>query len=797
MARNESRPQGAPRSNDRDSNRPGSRSPGHRGHRDEQPGKNRWSRDDRDRRQQSQQGGPQTGSRRPNWTPPEERKHDDRRGPAFRTRGGHQGGRDQQGDDRLHRGERPRGFDRTRDEHNGRGRYGAAPERRDDRAPRSFDRDDRPQRSFGDRDRRTDGRDDRAPRGFADRERRTDSRDGERRFDRDSRPQRDFGDRGRRDDRPQRSFGDRDGRPGGRDDRSGGRDDRAPRSFDRDSRPQRGFGDRDGRSGGRDDRAPRSFDRDSRPQRGFGDRDSRSGGRSDIRPDSRGGERRFDDRAPRSFDRDSRPQRGFGDRDGRSGGRSDSRPDSRGGERRFDRDSRPKREFERPQRDSTYYPSNDSKPFAPKEDVVLERLEAKATTAADVEGISFPDLGIGDSISGALTAMGAAAPFPIQAATIPDVLAGRDVLGRGRTGSGKTIAFGAPIVEMLMRNRPERREIGRPPRALILAPTRELAQQINHTVMALGRSVGVFTTVIVGGVRQESQVESLRRGVDIVIGTAGRIEDLVEQGRLNLGSVEIAVVDEADHMCELGFLEPVQRILRRTRPGSQKLLFSATLDAEVQTIVKEFLPKPAVHEVAGEEQSTSTIDHQVLVVDRFDKDAVLEQIVTNPGRIIVFTRTRAYAERLAEQFDDAGISAVSLHGDLTQARRNRSLEKLKRGKVDVLVATDVAARGIHIDDIALVVQADPPDEYKTYMHRSGRTGRAGNDGRVVTLIAPARRKRMQDLLHRAEIDAPMIPVRPGADLLDTLTMLATDEPDAPEAMATEAAATDAEATRAE
>ncbi|WP_052588666.1 DEAD/DEAH box helicase, partial [Agrococcus pavilionensis] len=479
-------------------------------------------------------------------------------------------------------------------------------------------------------------------------------------------------------------------------------------------------------------------------------------------------QRRFDDRAPRGerrFERDERPQRGFRERD------------ERGGDRRPERDERPRRSFDdRPQRrDSTYYPSTEAKPFAPKEDVVLDRLDATATVAADVEGVSFVDLGLGAGIAGALKSMGAPSPFPIQAATIPDVIAGKDVLGRGRTGSGKTIAFGAPIVEMLLRNRPERRELGRPPRALILAPTRELAQQINHTVMGLGRAVGIFTTVIVGGVKQDSQVESLRRGVDILIGTPGRIEDLVEQRKLNLGAVEIAVVDEADHMCELGFLEPVQRILRQTRPGSQKLLFSATLDAEVQTIVREFLPEPAVHEVAGEEQSTSTIDHQVLVVDRYDKDAVLEQIVTNPGRIIVFTRTRAYAERLTEQFSDAGIAAVSLHGDLTQAKRNRSLEKLKRGKVDVLVATDVAARGIHIDDVALVVQADPPDEYKTYLHRAGRTGRAGNAGRVVTVIAPARRKRTQQLLDRAEIEAPMIPAVPGDDLLDTLTAAPTAE----------------------
>ncbi|WP_051222473.1 DEAD/DEAH box helicase [Agrococcus lahaulensis] len=711
MAQNPSRPHGARRSDDRASARPGSRSPGHRGHRPAQDGdarpKRRWTSDDREHREQRSQG----ASRRPNWIPPEERKRDDRRGPVFRTRGGAQGGRDHQRDDRVHRGERPRGFDRARDEHQGRARFGAERderrgERRFDRDDRRFDRDDRPQQ-----------------RRFAD-------RGGDRRFDRD--------------DRPRRSFDERGG-------------DRRP---ERDDRPRRGF----------DDRAPRGerrFDRDERPQRGFRDRDERGG---DRRPEREDRPRRgFDDRAPRGerrFDRDERPQRGFRDRDDRAG------------DRRPQREERPRRSFDdRPQRrDSTYYPSTDAKPFAPKEDVVLDRLDATATSAADVEGVSFADLGLGAGIAGALKSMGAPSPFPIQAATIPDVIAGRDVLGRGRTGSGKTIAFGAPIVELLLRNRPERRELGRPPRALILAPTRELAQQINHTVMGLGRAVGIFTTVIVGGVKQDSQVESLRRGVDILIGTPGRIEDLVEQRKLNLGAVEIAVVDEADHMCELGFLEPVQRILRQTRPGSQKLLFSATLDAEVQTIVREFLPEPAVHEVAGEEQSTSTIDHQVLVVDRYDKDAVLEQIVANPGRIIVFTRTRAYAERLAEQFSDAGIAAVSLHGDLTQAKRNRSLEKLKRGKVDVLVATDVAARGIHIDDVALVVQADPPDEYKTYLHRAGRTGRAGNAGRVVTVIAPARRKRTQQLLDRAEIEAPMIPAVPGDDLLDTLTTAPTAEP---------------------
>ncbi len=767
MAPNDSRPQGARRPNDRDSSsRPGSRSKGHRGYRDEQPSKGRWSRDERDRRDGAQRG----DSRRPQWTPPEERSRD--RAPSFRTRGGAQGGRDHQRDDRLHRGERPRGFDRARDEQHGRGRSDERAPRRDDRGERRFDdraprRDDRGERHF---DQRGPRRDDRGERRFEDRAPRRDDR-SERRFD-DRAP--------RRDDRGERRFDDR--APRRFDDRAPRRfDDRAPRRDDRGPARDEGAARRDDRGERRfDDRAPRRYDRgerrfDDRAPRRFDDRaprrDDRGPARDERAPrrDDRG-ERRFDDRAPRRFD-DRAPRRDDRGpaRDDRAPRRDDRAPRSDERPRRDDRAPRSDRFDEQPRRDSTYYPSKDANPFEPKEDVVLERLEATSIRAEDVEGVSFTDLGLGAGIAGALKSMGAESPFPIQAATIPDVIAGRDVLGRGRTGSGKSIAFGAPIVEMLLRNRPERREIGRAPRALVLAPTRELAQQLNHTIMGLGRAVGVFTTVIVGGVKQDRQVEALRRGVDIVIGTPGRIEDLVEQRRLNLGAVEVAVVDEADHMCELGFLEPVQRILRRTKPGSQKLLFSATLDAEVQTIVKEFLPEPAVHEVAGEEQSTSTIDHQVLVTDRYDKDAVLEQIVRNPGRIVVFTRTRAYAERLTEQFDDAGVAAVSLHGDLTQAKRTRSLEKLRRGKVDVLVATDVAARGIHIDDVALVVQADPPDEYKTYLHRAGRTGRAGNDGRVVTVIAPARRKRTQQLLDRAEIEAPMIPVRPGDDLLDTLT----------------------------
>jgi superfamily II DNA/RNA helicase len=451
---------------------------------------------------------------------------------------------------------------------------------------------------------------------------------------------------------------------------------------------------------------------------------------------------------PSYGDRPARPERGGYDRSERSNS---------------DRPARPARSASDGGHSSNFYPDRDTKAhFAAGDDVVLERLEAIATTADEVVGVTFGDLGLGENIVRELASLGAAAPFPIQAATIPDVLAGRDVLGRGKTGSGKTIAFGAPLVEKLMENNGAKdRKMARKPRALILAPTRELALQIDRTIQPIARSVGLFTTQIYGGVPQYRQVSALQRGVDIIIGTAGRIEDLIEQGRLDLSEVIVTVLDEADYMCDLGFLEPVQRILRQTKKGGQKLLFSATLDKGVASLVKEFLTNPAVHEVAGEDQASSTIDHRVLVIEHRDKSAIIGQLVDRQGKTLIFSRTRAYAEQLADQLEDAGVKATSLHGDLNQARRTRNLQMLTSGRVNVLVATDVAARGIHVDDIDLVIQADAPDEYKTYLHRSGRTGRAGKSGTVVTLIPKQRRRRMDDLLERAEIEASFTNAAPG------------------------------------
>ncbi|WP_439693755.1 DEAD/DEAH box helicase [Curtobacterium sp. SP.BCo] len=569
------------------------------------------------------------------------------------------------------------------------------------------------------------------------------------------RPQRDDrgGRRFDRDDRAPRRF-DRDDRAPRRD------DDRAPRRFDRDDRAPRRDDDRAPRRFDRDDRAPRRFDRDDRAPRRDDDRAPRRFDRDDRAP------RRFDrdDRAPRRFDRDDRAPRRDDDRAPRRFDRDDRAP------RRFDRDDRAPRRFDRDDRDRT-----ERKPFVPADDVKLEKLQAEATVAADVEGVTFGDLGIGGNISRALQELGASSPFPIQAATIPDVLAGKDVLGRGRTGSGKTIAFGAPLVEKLMENGGgTKRKMGRAPRALILAPTRELALQIDRTVQPIARSVGLFTTQIYGGVPYGRQEGALQRGVDIIVGTPGRVQDLMNKGKLDLSEVVISVLDEADHMCDLGFLEPVQEILSATAEvtpagnRAQKLLFSATLDAQVASLVEEFLHEPSVHEVAGEDQASSTIDHRVLVVEQRQKDQLLEELVAGEGKTIVFARTRAYAERLADQFEDAGIRATSLHGDLNQSRRTRNLQLLTSGRVNVLVATDVAARGIHVDDVSLVVQADAPDDYKAYMHRSGRTGRAGKEGTVVTIVPRSRRRKIEGILEHAEIEAELVDAAPGDGIVAEL-----------------------------
>jgi len=533
----------------------------------------------------------------------------------------------------------------------------------------------------------------------------------------------------------------------------------------RHGRPAAGANDRGDRTDRRPDWTPRGYNADGTDRRASSrsGRPATGGGRPDWQPRERREWAPREDRAPRQFEpREERPpRRDFGAKRPRRD--FDDRP-------RRDSGDRPHRDFEprerrehaprephadRPQR--SY--GEERQTFAPTEDVVLERLEAQAVAADAGEGLGFADLGLGQNLVRQLGELGAIEPFPIQAATIPEVLAGRDVLGRGRTGSGKTIAFGAPVVERLMqlqyaeKKTGAKRQFGRRPRAIILAPTRELAQQIDRTVQSLARAVGLFTIAIVGGVPYQKQLMGLRRGADIVIGTPGRIQDLIAKGELDLSEIAVSVLDEADHMCDLGFLEPVQEILRETPDGSQRLLFSATLDAAVEQLVGEFLRDPSVHEVEGEDQASSTITHKVWIVDASAKRDFVKELAGGAERSIVFARTRAFAEELSELLGYAGVPAASLHGDLNQAKRNRSLQALTRGDVRALVATDVAARGIHVDDVDLVVQADMPDDHKTYLHRSGRTGRAGALGTVITVIPPGRRRRMEDLLRNAGIEA--------------------------------------------
>ena len=406
-----------------------------------------------------------------------------------------------------------------------------------------------------------------------------------------------------------------------------------------------------------------------------------------------------------------------------------------------------------------------------REDVIQQKYVGTPITETSHRAETFGELGISAELVTVLAKLGAASPFPIQAATIPEALTGRDILARGHTGSGKTISFGAALVERLAPGgkSAKRRGQGRPPSALILAPTRELALQIDRTVQPLARAAGLFTTQIVGGVPQNRQVQALNRGVDIVIGTPGRLEDLIAQGRLDLGSVWVTVIDEADHMSELGFAEPVARLLALTQGGGQKLFFSATLDHAVAKLVDRFLVSPAIFELQASENTHSAIDHHVFVIDHKHRRGVVHALSSGEGKTLVFTRTRSGARDLASHLDSQGVPAVALHGDLSQGQRQRNLGKLTSGKVKVLVATDVAARGIHVDDISLVIHADPAEGHKTYVHRSGRTGRAGSSGRVVTLSGNGQQRDVSALLQRAGVEWTTTTVAPGAIALEEFT----------------------------
>ncbi|NMM24064.1 MAG: DEAD/DEAH box helicase [Phycicoccus sp.] len=364
---------------------------------------------------------------------------------------------------------------------------------------------------------------------------------------------------------------------------------------------------------------------------------------------------------------------------------------------------------------------------------------------------TFASLGVPASLTAVLTAAGITIPTPIQAATLPDSLAGRDVLGRGRTGSGKTYAFVLPLLTRLAASKTTRQP--RKPRVLILAPTRELASQIEAAMTPLAKPLGINSMTIFGGVGQNPQVSALRAGVDVVVACPGRLEDLMSQGALTLDAVEITVLDEADHMADLGFLPCVRRIMDRTPRTGQRMLFSATLDAGVDVIVKRFLANPVTHQADSAQSPISTMAHHIFHVHHDARLPVLVDLASAPGRTMVFTRTKHGAKKLSKQLNASGVPTVELHGNLSQNARTRNMDAFQSGAARTLVATDIAARGIHVDDVALVIHADPPMEHKAYLHRSGRTARAGAEGTVITLMTDDQVADVRDLTRRAGIKA--------------------------------------------
>ena len=393
--------------------------------------------------------------------------------------------------------------------------------------------------------------------------------------------------------------------------------------------------------------------------------------------------------------------------------------------------------------------------------VDLTPVSAPIADAAD-----FTVLNVPAPIVAALNRDGVVIPFPIQTATLPDSLAGRDVLGRGKTGSGKTIAFAIPTVVRLAASG-AKRETKRP-RALILVPTRELANQVAEVLAPIAQAMNQKVAVVFGGVGQGPQVTALRLGVDILVACPGRLEDLIAQRHCRLDAVEVTVLDEADHMADLGFLPAVKRLMDQTPQVGQRMLFSATLDNGIDVLVRRYLANPVVHSVDPAVSPVSTMTHHVFAVTLADKPTIIRELAQGMERSLLFTRTKHGAKKLAKQLSAAGIPAVEMHGNLSQNARERNLESFSEGTTRVLVATDIAARGIHVDDIALVIHVDPPAEHKAYMHRSGRTARAGAEGVVVTLMTPDQVGDVKSLTRAARIEPTITRVGPGHSMVSHL-----------------------------
>ncbi|MGP2435929.1 DEAD/DEAH box helicase [Streptomyces sp. JW3] len=378
---------------------------------------------------------------------------------------------------------------------------------------------------------------------------------------------------------------------------------------------------------------------------------------------------------------------------------------------------------------------------------------------------SFAELELPPRVLATLTAEGMSVPFPIQAATLPNSLAGRDVLGRGRTGSGKTLAFGLAVVARTQGLRAETKR----PLALVLVPTRELAQQVTDALTPFARSVGLRLATVVGGMSIGRQAGALRSGAEIVVATPGRLKDLIDRGDCRLDDVAVTVLDEADQMTDMGFLPQVTALLDQVRPDGQRLLFSATLDRNVDLLVRRYLTDPVVHSVDPSQGAVTTMEHHLLHVNDDDKQRTATEIAARDGSVIMFLDTKHAVDRLTKHLLKSGVRAAALHGGKSQPQRTRTLAQFKSGQVTALIATNVAARGIHVDNLDLVVNVDPPADHKDYLHRGGRTARAGESGSVITLVTPGQRREMTRLVSAAGIVPQVTRVRPGEEELSRIT----------------------------
>ena len=579
------------------------------------------------------------------------------------------------------------------------------------------------------------------------------------------------------------------------------RSERSPRWTDED-RAERGRPARREDRGGerrRDDRAEsrggfqRRDDRGERPAYGQrrDDRGERPayGQRRDDRSESRGGFQRRDDRG-------ERPAYGQRRDDSRGGyqGRNDRGERPAYGQRRDDRGSRPaygerrdgrppfRREDDRPARrvadpvrrdrhEGRHYDEHrHDLPEQPRtfEEAEAERAQAdtwvkyeskaKGGPAAVTEDNGFAALTLDPRLVERLARDGITEPFPIQAATIPDALAGRDVLGRGQTGSGKTLAFGLPTITRLADGT---KPASKRPRSLILVPTRELAMQVSDALEPLVHVTGLRHKLVAGGLSYEPQIKALAKGLDILVATPGRLADLHERGAVEFDDVQVTILDEADHMAEMGFMAEVTEILDRIPTGGQRLLFSATLDRGIDQLVERYLTDPVTHSTEDAQASVSTMSHHIMLIDPNNKKQLTAELAARDGRTVVFVRTQLGADRVARELREKGVLAAAIHGGLSQNLRNRALGAFRDGSLPVLVATDVAARGIHVDDIGLVLQADPPADHKDYLHRAGRTARAGERGTVVTFALPHQKRTMARLAEAAGLDVEPVRVRPG------------------------------------